>query len=393
MTATPRAEAPSVARVVDRFRSRFGRPPSAVASAPARVNIIGEHTDYNGGEVLPIGIAQRTLLALGPIDGSHSIAVSANEPAEGAFDAAAPRRSGGWWDYVAGTIAELDRSGTVRRSALGTPLGIAVASDVPAGAGLSSSAALEVATATALAAMERSDVPLERLADAAHRAENEFVGVASGIMDQYASALARTGHALHLWCDTAAFEHVPMRDSVLVFDTASPRALRTSAFNERRAECEAALERLRVIDPSLPHLAAAPLALVDGAALPEPLARRARHVATEMARVRAAVRELRERGSIDGDLLLASHASLRDDYECSTPELDWFVERVMREPGVRGARLTGAGWGGCAIAVGGRDALEAAASPVAVEFVARFGREPRYWVTEASRGASVERTA
>lgn len=389
MTTARDDRAPSPASVAAQFASTFGRQPAVVASAPGRVNLIGEHTDYNGGEVLPIAIGQRTYVAMGAIDGERSVAVSANERATGSFDAANPQRSGGWWDYVAGTVAELGRVVPVPPSALG----IAVASDVPAGSGLSSSAALEVATATALAAMLRCEVPLDQLARVAHRAENTFVGVASGIMDQYASALSRRAHALHLWTDTATFEHVPMRDAVLVFDTVKPRALRESAFNERRAECEAAARRLRAVDPTLPNLAAASLDLVTAAALPEPIDRRARHVVTEMSRVRAAVQSLSTGGSIDGDLLIASHVSLRDDYECSTPELDWFVARVMREPGVRGARLTGAGWGGCAIALGDAAGLAAAADPVAAEFTTRFGREPRYWLTDASAGAAVERAA
>lgn len=377
---------PSAESVSRQFERAFGGPPSAVASAPGRVNLIGEHTDYNGGEVLPIGIAQRTFVAIGAIDAERSIAVSENERATGSFDAARPRRSGQWWDYVAGPIAEV----AAAVAPPGSALGVAVASDVPAGAGLSSSAALEVATATALAAFLRRDVPRDQVARMAHRAENGFVGVSSGIMDQYASALARRGHALHLWCDTAEFEHLPMRDAVLVFDTAMPRALRESAFNQRRAECEVALGRLRTVDPELSSLAAASLDLVTAAALPAPLDRRARHVTTEMDRVRTAVKSLETCGSIDGDLFIASHVSLRDDYECSTPELDWFVARVMRESGVRGARLTGAGWGGCAIAVGDADGLAAVAGPVAAEFRSRFGRESRHWVTEAAAGARVE---
>lgn len=368
------------------FTATFAGAPAAVASAPGRVNLIGEHTDYNGGEVLPIGIAQRTIVAVGEIAGRESRTISANEPIEGRFSSMRPERSGAWWDYIAGSVAEFGAATAPVTHAIG----VAVASDVPVGSGLSSSAALEVATAVALGAMRRSDLPLERVARIAHRAETAFVGVECGIMDQYASALARQGHALHLWCDTASFEQVPVRDAVLVFDTGVPRSLRTSAFNERQAECADALARLRVLEPALPNLASASLDLVQAAALPDPLSRRARHVVTEMARVHTAVDALLGGGSIDGDTLLASHASLRDDYECSSPELDWFVARVMREPGVRGARLTGAGWGGCAIALGDAEPLAAAAVGVARDYAARFGHPPRYWVTRASPGATVE---
>jgi galactokinase len=269
---------------------------------------------------------------------------------------------------------------------------VAVWSDVPAGAGLSSSAALEVATAVALQALVGGALSLDELALLSQRAENEYVGVNSGIMDQFASALGRRGEALHLWCDTARWEHIPMGDAVLIFDTAVPRSLRGSAFNERRAECEAALQRLRVLQPSLPHLAAATPELVREARLPDPLDRRALHVVEETRRVGALVAALRAGGSPPGELLLASHASLRDQYECSSPELDWFVEHAMRHPGIVGARLTGAGWGGCAIAVGDHDALAAAAPALSGEYAAAFARQPRAWLTRAEDGARVDAT-
>lgn len=372
--------------VVALFEARFGRPPVSVASAPGRVNLIGEHTDYNGGEVLPIAIERRTFVAVGPAQGSVSRAVSATAGESGAFATERPERAGQWWDYVAGTVREFHHVTDVPARAVD----VAVCSDVPAGAGLSSSAALEVAVGTALAGLYDTHLGPDGIARLSHDAENEFVGVASGIMDQYASALAAERHALHLWCDPVTYEHVPMGATVLIFDTAVPRSLRSSAFNTRRRECEAALARLRAIDPGLTNLAAASLDLVAEAALPEPLGRRARHVVTEVGRVDAAVRALASGAPIPGDVMLASHASLRDDYECSSAELDWFVERIMLEGAVVGARLTGAGWGGCAIAVGAPGALAAAAPAVAADFRQRFGWEPRAWVTAAAAGARLE---
>jgi galactokinase len=181
-----------------------------------------------------------------------------------------------------------------------------------------------------------------------------------------------------------------MPDAVLIFDTASPRSLRGSAFNTRRSECEQALALLRGRYPGLPSLAEATPEQVREAKLPDPLGRRARHVSEETRRVRTAVDSLKAGGELSGELLRASHESLRLDYECSTPELDWFVDRAMREPGVRGARLTGAGWGGCAIAVGDEEALAAAAAPVSAEYARVFGRTPRSWLTRAEEGARVE---
>ena len=375
----------SAARVAELFGRAFGGAPASAASSPARVNLIGEHTDYNGGEVLPIAIARRTHVALRPNGTSEWRASSATQPRPGTFDARSPARSGEWWDYVAGVVARLSAVG-----AAAPACDIAVWSDVPAGAGLSSSAALEVAVGTALAALSATGRSTRDVATDAWHAEVEFVGVQCGIMDQFASALARQGHALHVWCDTAEVEHVPMPDAVLIFDTAVPRSLRSSAFNTRRAECEQALALLRRAHPGLPHLAAAEPEQVRDARLPEPLARRALHVSEETRRVRQVVAALGAGRAMPGELLLASHASLRDLYECSSPELDWFVDRAMSLPGVRGARLTGAGWGGCAIAVGDEAALAEAGKELEQSYAAAFAREPRIWLTRAEDGTRAE---
>lgn len=388
------------------FAHHFGGAPAAVASAPGRVNLIGEHTDYNGGEVLPIAIAQRTWVALAPARDGTSRAVSRERGEAGTWRAGEARATGAWWDYVAGAL----QAGR----ALGIPAAghdVAVVSDVPMGAGLSSSAALEVATvAAALAADgiavahdERAGaVSWRRVAQAAHEAETGFVGVACGIMDQFASALCRRGHALHLRCESAAYTHVPFDRGVLIVDTVSPRALLQSAFNTRRAECAAALERLRRHEPALAHLAHASPALLAQARLPEPEGRRARHVVTETERVRRFVArcacmaddeagaEMGGAHDVLGHLLNASHRSLRDDYECSSPELDWVVEHSVARVGIDGARLTGAGWGGCAIVVGDAAALADFAPELAESFELAWGRAPRTWLTAPADGARIE---
>jgi galactokinase len=372
------------------FVERFGREPDVVASAPGRVNLIGEHTDYNGGEVLPIAIARRTWVAGGARDGGRAPelrAVSATQPSMGTSTLTAPARSGEWWDYLTGVAAPL-----VASSGSPVSVDIAVASDVPAGAGLSSSAALEVATALAVSGVLRTPIELEAAAKVAWRAETGFVGVACGIMDQYASALCREGEALHLECDTARYDFAPFRDALLIFDTAIPRSLRTSHYNERRAECDEALRLLRERWPELPSLAAATPEQVLAVGLPDPLDRRALHVSQETRRVRDAVAALRAGGSISRELLVGSHESLRDLYECSRPELDWVVERAITLAGVRGARLTGAGWGGCAIVVGEEGALREAGPLLAREYEDRFALVPRLWLSRASSGARVEST-
>jgi galactokinase len=367
------------------FARAFGGDPTVIVSAPGRVNLIGEHTDYNGGEVLPMAIDRRTYVAGRRTGAEWTRVASAEHSVRGAFDPHSPDRAGSWWDYIAGVTWELGLLG--RRP---EAMDLAVWSDVPTGAGLSSSAALEVATALAVLELTNQTMDARELALAAWRAEVEFVGVSVGIMDQFASALSRRGEALHIWCDTGRVAYTRMPDAVLIFDTAVPRSLRGSAYAARRAECEEALAHLKRRYPDLPNIASADPAQLTDAALPPPLARRARHVVTENRRVQAAVAALDSGAPLPGDLLLASHASLRDDYECSSPELDWFVERVMAEPGVRGARLTGAGWGGCAIAIGDEEALLAAAAPVAAAFVHRFGREPRTWISRGAEGMRVD---
>jgi galactokinase len=222
------------------------------------------------------------------------------------------------------------------------------------------------------------------------RAETGFVGVACGIMDQFASALARRGQALHLDCATTDTDLAPFADAVLIVDSAVRRSLRHSEFNQRQAECARALELLRAKWPGLSSLAAATPEQVLEAKLPEPLDRRALHVSRETRRVQEAVARLRRGEPLNGELLLGSHESLRDLYECSHPNLDWLVARAMQEPGVRGARLTGAGWGGCMIIVGEQRALEAAAPAIARDYSAKFELTPRVWLSRAGEGARIE---
>lgn len=368
------------------FASTFGDAPRVVASAPGRVNLIGEHTDYNGGEVLPIAIDRRTWVAIGPSDGSLSRAISATHDVAGTFDLQSATPSGAWWDYVHGAWRELGSLG-----AAPFPMDIAVVSDVPAGAGLSSSAALEVATLLGGLVCVGGSLMTgwEGLAAGAHRAETGFVGVACGMMDQTASAYASDGHALRLWCDTGRREHVPFPRAVLVVDSMSPRGLRGSAYNDRQASCARALAAIQAVDPSVRHLAHATGEHLAAATVDPVDRRRARHVIAESARVEAFAAALAA-GEPLGTLLRASHDSLRADYECSTPELDWIVDFASVAEGVDGARLTGAGWGGCAIAVGTEEGLQSLAAAIAPAYEARWGRAPRTWLTRAEDGADVD---
>jgi galactokinase len=321
------------------FERIFGTPPEAVADAPGRVNLLGEHTDYNDGFVLPIAIAQRTRVAMrrtaGPASSLH--AKGQGETVQFTLATAPPQH---FASYVYGCLV-LARSRGVELPALQ----IHVDSDVPMGVGLSSSAALEVATLRCLRQLLGLDFDDVLIAQLAQRAEIEHAGVNCGIMDQMASSLADTTRALLL--DTRSLERrfvdLPSGTAVLVVDSGVARTLAGSGYNERRAQCEEAARRLGVA--SLRDVQ--DVRRLD--ALPDLLKRRARHVVTENARVLQAVacRSPQE----FGDLMNASHVSLRDDYEVSTRELDQLVALLQQQPGVYGARLTGAGFGGACVAL------------------------------------------
>ncbi len=376
MTASP------VDRAAALYRSTYGADPAAVASAPGRVNLIGEHVDYHGGHVLPMATAGRTAVAVGPLAGSLR-AVSEQAPA--AEVAWPPERSGSWADYVAG-VARLLAPRAASRPA---GLAVAVASDVPVGSGLSSSAAIEVATAAALSAWWRLPLEPRGLASVAHTTETEYVGVPCGMMDQLASALAPEGAALLLDCATLETRAVPAGVDVVLVDSGEAHTLRKGAYAERRREGDAAMAALRSAIPALQYLVNVPEdRMREVAKLPAPLDRRARHVIEEDRRTLAAAHAL-EAGDLAafGRLVLASHESLRDLYECSTPRLDAIVAAARKVPGALGARLVGAGWGGWALVAAepGRGAAVAAALRRVLALPPEAVREER-----AGHGVSVE---
>jgi galactokinase len=332
------------------FRERTGRDPEGAWAAPGRVNLIGEHTDYNDGFVLPAAIDRLVLVAAGRRAGGRLRlwSLQAEPPADLELAGIGPGKVGGWAAYPAGVAWALGQAGVELGGA-----DLVVDGDVPAGSGLSSSAALECATAIALADLGGADLDRAALAGLARRAENEVVGVPSGVMDQMVSMLGRAGHALFLDTRSLGAEQVPLPLEaaglcLVVIDTRAGHRLVDGAYADRRAACQAAAAVLGV-----PALRDATPALLEryATALGDPGLRRARHVVTENARVLAAV-ELLRAGDLDrlGPLLAASHASLRDDYEVSSPELDTAVEAAVAA-GAVGARMTGAGFGGSAIAL------------------------------------------
>ena len=407
-----------MADLVARFRACFGDSgPVRVVRAPGRVNLIGEHTDYNGGFVMPMALDRAVRIALVPHD-QPVVAIQSvqfDERAEFRLPSghgtpavpggeAEPAGAPHWLRYPMKVAEVLAEAGV----ALGGFRAV-VDGDVPVGSGLSSSAAYEVASALALLLAARPDVPAapaaalaeahglsaERLAELCQEAEHR-VGVRCGIMDQFISLHGRAGHALVLDCRDLSFEAVPLparEVKVVVIDSGVKRRLSSGAYNERRRQCEEGAERLREFDPAIRELRDVSLALFEAHAdrLPEIIRRRCRHVVTENARVLESA-EAMKAGNLArfGERVNASHDSLRDDYEVSGPELDLLVEIARGVEGVFGSRLTGAGFGGCTVTLARPEAVEPLRAAVLEHYPRRAGLEPRIWVSEAVAGAAVE---
>ena len=370
------------------FHEAFGSAPRAAASAPGRVNLIGEHTDYNGGPVLPIAIAQRTTAAVGPAEAGVLEAVSTRhrKVIRIRWQEELPK---GWAAYVADVMREL---WALEALPAGGGARVAVASDVPVGAGLSSSAALTVSAAKALSMLAGAKLTGRQLAGVAFRAEHDHVGVRCGVMDQTISALAKKDHALLLECASLELQHIPFGARLLIVDTGTRHDLSAGKLNERRAECEAAVKRLKVELPELVWLASWPAAWLPRLkrALREPLRSRAVHVVGETARTRFAAELLRQ-GKLKqfGRLLYESHESCRRLYACSSPELDTVVAAAKRA-GALGARLTGAGWGGAAIVLIGKGDKKTVPA-IERAYERAYGRVPPISEVHASAGVRAER--
>ena len=375
------------------FRSTFGGRPRTGASAPGRVNLLGEHTDYNGGPVLPVALQARTTVVVGPARDGLLELVSSRDGEVARIDWRDGRVEG-WGAYLAGVVRELAVLGAA-------PAGgarVAAAGELPVGAGLGSSAALTVAAAKALAALAGARLTGRQLAGVAYRAEHDHVGVRCGVMDQMVAALAKPGQALLVECASAATRYIPFHGRLLLVDTGVRRELTRGRLNERRAECEAAVARLRLELPELVWLASWPVSWLARLkkALPEPLRARALHVIGETTRTRFGA-QLLARGRLKpfGRLLYESHESCRRLYQCSAPELD-LVVAAARRAGAHGARLTGAGWGGAVIVLlgkgeGGRGKGErSVAEAITRAFQRAYGREPTITPVRPSGGVRRE---
>ena len=381
------SDSSALERVVALFESVFGVAPTFIASAPGRVNLIGEHLDYNGGPVFPFAIERRVWVAVGSAHGFTMISSATGGPpihrAEGSIE-------GNWSDYVMGVVQELRKMGLGMAGAH-----LAVVSDVEQGAGLSSSAALTVASAAALGRLAGQDLSQDALASIAFRAEHDFVGVRCGRMDQTIVAYAIEKTAMLFDTATGAIATSPFPHRVWIVPTGITHALADGGYNARRKECEEALQLCRRRWPELQSLAGVSSAMLGEAQglLPTTLLRRARHVITEVDRTWRAKRAL-ENGNLEevGRLLMASHESLKTDFESTVPEADFLVA-LAGSRGAFGARLTGAGWGGSVIMLTPTQNDEEIVMEVSAAFADRFGMVPAAWSTGASGGVRMDLAA
>ncbi|MDX2138726.1 MAG: galactokinase [Chloroflexota bacterium] len=373
------------ATVVSEFHKRFQSPPARVVRAPGRVNLIGEHTDYNDGFVLPMAIERATYIALRPREDNYVVvhALDFDDTAEFSLDGIA-KRGLEWAEYVQGVAWAMQEDGYTLRGWEGV-----VSGDVPIGAGLSSSAALEMATACAFASVSGLAWDAARMAKIGQRTENGWIGVKSGIMDQMISAGAVEGSALLIDCRhlTLTPAPLPAGTAVVILDTATRRELADSKYNERREQCEAAARffgvgKLRDVDMTT---------FIAGADQLEPLTcQRARHVISENARTLQAAAAMRAGDANElGKLMNASHVSMRDDFAISRWEIDKMVELAQAHPGCYGARMTGGGFGGCCVALVRVEQAQAFAESVSRDYSAATDLAPALYISQPSAGAGV----
>lgn len=373
------------------FSARFGSTPTGSAHAPGRVNLIGEHIDYNGGRVFPAAIELRSFVDLRFRSDRRVLGYSASR-GEAEADLADPA-AGNWLDYPRGIAQRLAEAGQVPERGFE----LVVSGELPEGAGLASSAALLVATALALreaGGREHGSEDLAELARQCQQAEAGFVGTPCGIMDPFVALHARRDHALLLSCSDLAWRQVPLPKTLelVIVDSGVEHELRLGGYAERSSECaRARAEVQRILGIEIRNLCELGEGQLPGVepALDSLLFRRVRHVVTENARVAAAAEALR-RDDLEalGGLLYASHESLRGDYAVSCAEMDWLVDRSRELASVVGARMTGAGWGGCTLHLVRAPAGASVAEHLGDAFRKHFGQRPRRWVTRAAGGAA-----
>ena len=377
------------------FAERFGPGPAPrLFFAPGRVNLIGEHTDYNGGHVFPCALTLGTYCAARPRADRALRLFSLNFPDAGVvetdLDRTEPLPGGCWANYVRGVVRTFTDAGYAPAAGLD----LAFWGDIPAGSGLSSSAALEVLTGTVLKGIFDLPVSGTETALLGQKAENDFVGLSCGIMDQFASAMGKRDHAIFLDTQTLEYRYAPLKLTgahIVIINSMVKHALAGSAYNDRRSECERALEALRAVRPGLPSLGALTPAEFEAlaGAIPDAVCRkRARHAVFENARTVAAFAALQaEELETFGRLMNESHVSLRDDYEVSCPEIDLLASLAWQTPGVLGSRITGGGFGGCTVSIVKDAAAEGFKAAIRREYAAQTGRDAQIYTVSAGDGA------
>lgn len=374
------------------FEATYGKAAEAVYFSPGRVNLIGEHTDYNGGAVFPCALSFGTNLLLAKNDKKVMNFKSLNQPEIVTlnFDQLTTRLENSWVNYPLGVMAQFIKRGI----AITQGYDILIWGNVPNGAGLSSSAALEVVTAYALNDQLGTGFNRTVLAQIGQKAEHEFALVNCGIMDQFVSANGAKDHAVHLNCDTLEFELVPVKlegVKIVISNTHSPHKLDSGAYNQRVAECKKAVEQLNTVRPLkyLAELTEADFKSIESA-ITDPVAhKRARHVVGEVQRTSDAVKALKAGDlTLFGKLMNASHASLRDDYEVTGPELDCMAEEAWKIDGVIGSRMTGGGFGGCTVSLVKEEAIDNFIAQVGANYEKRIGIKPDFYIAEIGDGAT-----
>lgn len=379
--------------VRDQLQEVFGDGDHSVeiVKAPGRVNLIGEHTDYNDGFVLPVAVDREIIMAAWPRndDEVHLYAIDMDEESSFSLERIERDTQASWSNYIRGVLLELQERGLPVRG-----MNAAFSGDVPLAAGMSSSAALEMASGLMAKVIGQFQIDMVELVKLAQQAENTFVGVNCGIMDQFISGLGRKGHALFLDCRSLEYELVPLPPTneykIVIANTMVKRGLVDSAYNERRSQCEAGVEILQKYLPQVTALR--DVSLADFAEhrdkLPTVVAKRCEHVITENQRVLDSIKALKANDIEEfGRLMKASHESLRDLYEVSCEELDIMTEAAWGVPGTYGARMTGAGFGGCTVNLVKADVVDHFTAHVKQVYAGKTGLNPEFYVCEADDGA------